>query len=248
MQTDSNSPTHVASTHYPKKLLIPRPHRQKFFLHFTLMTVLGWVVGGIASIGLERSILGGLPPADSFHWVKILGNIVFAIVFAADQALVLRRYISGRLWIMATSAGWLIANSIAFSWVKYISAIARSFSEGISPELAFIWGFLSTIAYIFAGIWLGLCQWLVLQRYAKQAWWWIFLPSVSFFLISIFVWFLSLVQDLIPEMNRTPILYWSEQTFTAIILGVIPAIGLCTLKRNSHRPPKSSSSSTLTNS
>ena len=248
MQTDSHSPTHVASTHYPRKLLIPRSHRQKFFLQFTLMTVLGWVVGGIASIGLERSILGGLPPADSFHWVKILGNIIFAVIFAADQALVLRRYISGWLWIMATSAGWLIANSIAFSWVNYISAIASSFSEGVSPELAFIWGFLSTISYILAGIWLGLCQWLVLQRYAKQAWWWIFLPSVSFFWISIFVWFLSLVQDLIPEMNRTPILYWSEQTFTAIILGVIPAIGLCTLKRNSHRPSQSSSSSTPTNS
>ncbi|MEA5515535.1 hypothetical protein [Nodularia sp. UHCC 0506] len=248
MQTDSNNSNHVASTLHPGKLLIPRPHRQKFFIQFTLMTVLGWVVGGIASIGLERSILGGLPPADSFHWVKILGNIVFAVVFAADQALVLHRYISGWLWILATSAGWLIANSIAFSWVKYISSLASSFNAGVTPELVFIWGVLSTISYILAGIWLGLCQWLVLQRYAKQVWWWIFLPSISFSLISIFVWFLSLVQDLIPEMNRTPILYWSEQTFTAIILGVIPAIGLCTLKTNSHRPTKSSSSSTLTNS
>ncbi|HYW19256.1 MAG TPA: hypothetical protein VE956_08055 [Nodularia sp. (in: cyanobacteria)] len=248
MQNDSNNPTDVASTPRSGKLLIPRAQRQNFVLQFTLMTVLGWVVGGIASIGLEKSILGGLPPADSFHWVKILGNIVFAVVFAADQALVLRRYISGWLWILATSVGWLIANSIAFSWVKYISSIASSLNEGVSPELVFIWGFLSTIAYIFTGIWLGLCQWLVLQRYAKQAWLWIFLPSVSFFLISIFVWFLSLVQDLIPEVNRTPILYWSEQAFTAIILGVIPAIGLCTFKRNSHRPTKSSSSSSLSNS
>ncbi|MDB9376045.1 hypothetical protein [Nodularia sphaerocarpa] len=248
MQTDSHSPTHIASTQQPGKLLIPRPHRQKFVLQFTLMTVLGWVVGGIASIGLERSILGGLPPADSFHSVKILGNIVFAVVFAADQALVLRRYISGRLWILATSIGWLIANSIAFFWVKYISFIASYFNEGVSPELAFIWGFVSTFAYICSGIWLGLCQWLVLRRYVKPARWWIFLPSVSFFLISLGVWFLSLVQDLILEVNRTPILYWSEQTFTAIILGVIPAIGFCTLKRNSHRPTKSSSASSLTNS
>ncbi|AHJ29806.1 hypothetical protein PN465_03805 [Nodularia spumigena CS-584] len=248
MQTDSNSPTHVGATPHSGKLLIPRSHRQKFFFQFTLMTVLGWVVGGIASIGLEKSILGGLPPADSFHWAKILGNIVFAVVFAADQALVLRRYISGRLWILATSIGWLIANSVAIAWINYISSIANSFNQGVSPELAFIWGFLSTFSYILTGIWLGFCQWLALRRYVKQAWLWIFLPSVSFFLISIFVWLLSLVQDLIPEVNRTPILYWSEQTFTAIILGVIPAIGLCTLKRNSHRPTKSSSSSTLSNS
>ncbi|GAX36944.1 hypothetical protein [Nodularia sp. NIES-3585] len=243
MHTDSNSPTHIESTPHPGKFLIPRSHRQKFFLQFTLMTVLGWVVGGTASIGLEKSILGNLPPADSFHWVKILGNIVFALVFAGDQALVLHRYISGWLWILATSIGWLMANSMAIAWVKYISSIA-----GVSPELAFSWGFLSTFSYILTGIWLGLCQWLVLRRYAKQAWLWIFLPSVSFFSISLFVWFLSLVQDLIPEVNRTPILYWSEQTFTAIILGVIPAIGLCTLKRNSHRPNQSSSSSSFTNS
>ncbi|MBE9197681.1 MULTISPECIES: hypothetical protein [unclassified Nodularia (in: cyanobacteria)] len=248
MQTDSNSPTDAVSSRHPGKFLIPRPQRQKFFLQFTLMTVLGWVVGGIASIGLEKNILGGLPPADSFHWVKILGNIVFAVVFAADQALILRRYISGWLWILATSIGWLIANSIAIAWVKYISAIASSFNEGVSPELALLWGFLSTFSYISTGIWLGLCQWLVLRRYLKQAWLWIFLPSVSFFLISVFVWLLSLVQDLIPEMNRTPILYWSEQGFTAIILGVIPAIGLCTFKRNSHRPNKSSRSSSLPNS
>ncbi len=248
MQTDSYRATRVASTPHPQKLLIPRSHRQKFFIQFTLMTVLGWVVGGIASIGLERSILGGLPPADSFHWVKILGNILFAVVFAADQALVLRRYIAGWRWVLATSIGWLIANSIAFSWVRYISSLASSFIDGVPLELAFIWGFLSTISYILAGIWLGLCQWLVLQRYAKQAWWWIFVPSISFFFISIFVWFLSLVQDLIPEMNRTPILYWSEQTFTAIILGVIPAIGLCTLKRNYRRPTQTSTSSSLPNS
>ncbi|MEA5582362.1 hypothetical protein VB620_13560 [Nodularia harveyana UHCC-0300] len=247
MHTDAHSPTDHTSSLHPGKFLIPRSGRREFFFLFTLMTILGWVVGGISSIGLEKSILGGLPPADSFHWVKILGNIVFALVFAADQALVLRRYISGRLWILATSIGWLIANSIAIAWLKYISAIA-GVNQDISPDLAFLWGFVSTISYILTGIWLGLCQWLVLRRYAKPAWWWIFLPSLSFCLISLGVWFLSLVQDLIPEVNRTPILYWSEQGFTAIILGVIPAIGLCTLKKNPHRPTTSSSSSSTLNS
>ncbi|MBW4554811.1 MAG: hypothetical protein KME59_02515 [Trichormus sp. ATA11-4-KO1] len=248
MQTSSNSPSRVASTSQVGKLLIPRSQRRQFCVLFTLMTVLGWVVGGIASIGLETSILGSLPPADSFHWVKILGNIVFAVIFAADQALVLRRYLSGWRWMLATSAGWLIANSIAIAWVNYISSIATSLNQVVSPELIVILGFLSTISYILSGIWLGMCQWLVLRRYTKQAWLWNFLPSVSFFLISICVWSLSLVQNLIPEMNRTPILYWSEQGFTSVILGVIPAIGLCTLKRNSHRQTKSSSSSSVSNS
>jgi hypothetical protein len=248
MHINSDSLTDVKSTPHPGRFLIPRSHRQKFFFQFTFMTVLGWVVGGIASIALETRILGVLPPADSFHGVKILGNIVFAGIFAADQALVLRRYISGWLWLLATSTGWFLANSVAIIWVKYIAVIARSFHHSISPELAFLWAFLSTISYILAAIWLGLCQWLVLRRYAKQAWLWIFLPSVSFFLISLGVWLLSLVQNLIPEVNRTPILYWSEQGFTAMILGVIPAIGLSTLKRKPHSPTTTSTSSTILNS
>ncbi|MHC5722862.1 MAG: hypothetical protein ACYTXY_01665, partial [Nostoc sp.] len=60
-------------------------------------------------------------------------------------------------------------------------------------------------------------------------------PSISFLLITILVWLLFVVQNLIPEANRNFILYWSGQGFTAIILGIIPAIGLCTLKINSHR-------------
>jgi hypothetical protein len=243
MQTDSNSSFRAVSTSHLSKLLIPRSQRRQFCFLFTFMTVLGWVVGGVASIGLEKTILGSLPPADSFHWVRLLGSIVFAIIFAADQALVLRRYISGWLWLLATCFGWLISTNVAIAWVNYISAIASSLNQPLSSELAVIFGFLSTISYILSGIWLGMFQWLVLRRYTKQAWLWTFLPAVAFFVISLFVWLLSLVQDLMPEMLRTPILYWSEQGLTAFILGVIPAIGLCTLKRKSPRPAQNPSSS-----
>ncbi len=60
-------------------------------------------------------------------------------------------------------------------------------------------------------------------------------PQYLSFLITILVWLLFLIQNLIPETYRTPILYWSGQGLTAVILGAIPAIGLCTLKRNLHR-------------
>ena len=241
MQTDSNSPTHVASTKIntqPGRLLIPRSQRRRFFLQFTLMTVLGWVVGGVASIALETIILKSLSPEISSPsptwWVRLLSNIVFAVVFGADQALVLRPYLSPWLWTLATSAGWLIANSVATAWINYISSIAAS-NQALSPEVTVFWGFLSTISYIISGIWLGLLQWLVLRRYTAGAGWWNFLPSISFFAISLLIWLLTLVQNLMPAVNRTQIVYWSEQGFTAIILGVIPAIGLCTLKRNVHR-------------
>ncbi|WP_313959097.1 hypothetical protein [Umezakia ovalisporum] len=105
------------------------------------MTILGWVVGGITTMGLENSTLGNLLPVDSFHRVKILGNIVFAVVFAADQALVLHRYISGLLWMLATSTGWLVVNSVGIPPVKHISSVVISFHQGESPDLAFMGGF-----------------------------------------------------------------------------------------------------------
>ncbi|MHC5935789.1 hypothetical protein [Nostoc sp.] len=240
MQTDSNSPDHVASTNNepnPGKFLIPRSQRQRFFIQFTLMTLIGWVVGGVASIALEKIILQSFSPSVAIQpqtWgilVRSLSNVVFAVIFAADQSLILYRYLPGWQWIFATSVGWLIANGVSTAWINYISSIASS-----SLEDTLILGFLSAIAYIISGIWLGICQWLVLRRYTAGIWWWNFLPSISFLLISILVWLLFVVQNLIPEANRNFILYWSGQLFTAIILGIIPAIGLCTLKKNSdHR-------------
>ncbi|MBD6619829.1 hypothetical protein FNW02_29505 [Komarekiella sp. 'clone 1'] len=242
MQSDSNSPYQVASTNSdskPGKFLIPRSHRQRFFIQFTLMSILGWVVGGIASIALEKIILESLSTVVQQPTLSVLirfiSNVVFAVIFAADQALIIYGYLSGRLWIIATSAGWLITNSVSTNWINYISSIASSLNETLSPESTLIFGFLSTIAYIISGIWLGLCQWLVLRRYTTGVWWWSFLPSISFLFISILIWLLSLIQDLIPEASRTNVLHWSGQGFAAVILGVIPAIGLCTLKRNSHR-------------
>ncbi|MEH2399177.1 hypothetical protein [Nostoc sp.] len=244
MQTDSNSPDRVASANSepkPGKFLIPRSQRQRFFIQFTLMTLIGWVVGGVASIALEKIILESFSPSVALQpqiWsilVRSLSNVVFAVIFAADQALVIYRYLPGLQWIFTTSVGWLIANGVSTAWINYISTIASSLNETLSPEQTFIFGFLSAIAYIISGIWLGLCQWLVLRRYTVGIWWWNFLPSISFLLISILVWLLFLVQNLIPEPNRTLILYWSGQGFTAIILGIVPAIGLCTLKKNSHR-------------
>ncbi|MEH2279054.1 MAG: hypothetical protein V7K40_30790 [Nostoc sp.] len=243
MQTDSNSPDHIASANNepnPGKLLIPRSQRQRFFIQLTLMTLLGWIVGGVASIALEKIILQSLSPSVPIQpqtWsilVRSLSNVVFAVIFAADQALVIYPYLPGWQWIFATSVGWLIANGVSTAWINDISSIASSLNETLSPEQTFIFGFLSAIAYIISGIWLGICQWLVLRRYTASVWWWNFLPTISFFLITILVWLLFLVQDLIPEANRNFILYWSGQGFTAAILGAIPAIGLCTLKRNSH--------------
>lgn len=191
------------------------------------MTVLGWIIGGIASQALEKTILGRQHTLYSF-----VSSIVFALIFGIDQAIVLHQYISGWLWMLATTVGWLIANSVSTSWINYISSLASTLNKTLSPSQIMILAILSTLSYIISGVWLGFCQWLVLRRYTKDVWWWNFQPSISFFLISILVWLLSLGQKFIPEVYRSQMVYLIGQGFTAVILGVIPAISLCMLKRN----------------
>jgi hypothetical protein len=205
------------------------------------MTLLGWVVGGVVSLAVE-STLNGLASPIWQTLSSYLASIAFAVVFAADQALVLRPYLSGWLWMLATGVGWLIANGVATSWSNYILSIAASLDATSSSEAVFILGFLSTISYVISGIWLGLCQWLVLRKHTTGAWWWNFLPAISFFFISLLIWLLTLLQDFLPVAHRTSILYWSGQGFTAVILGVIPAIALCTLKKKLHHKTQVSSS------
>lgn len=245
MQSKSNHPSRFATANsksQPVRLLIPRSQRRTFLFQFTLMTVLGWVVGGIVSIAIEKILWQSLLPtfADQpqvwSFWVRLLGNIVFAVVFAADQALVMRRYLSGWLWLLATSAGWLLANAVSTTWINYI---ANLFNQPLTADTALTVGFLSTLPYILSGVWLGLLQWLVLRSYTVKSWWWNFFPSISFFCISLVVWLLSLMQNLIPAS----VMSWIEQGFTAMILGVIPAIGLCTLKKQLQRQTGISSAS-----
>ncbi|MBU7586737.1 MAG: hypothetical protein KAF91_28400 [Nostoc sp. TH1S01] len=241
MPTDSNNSKATHSNSQSVKLFIPHSQRRKFFLLFTFMTILGWVVGGVFSLAVER-LLTQIFATDSGQlqtWgygIRLLSNIVFAVIFAADQALVMRRYLSGWRWMVATSIGWLTAECVATAWINYISSIASSLNGTLSPELAIIFGFLSTIAYIFSGIWMGLLQWLVVRRYTIKSWWWNFVPSVAFLLISLLVWLLSLMQNFMPEA----ILYGSQQGFTAIILGIAPAIGFCSLKRRLPRQTQAS--------
>jgi hypothetical protein len=219
-----------------QSFLIPRPLQRRFFIQFTMMTIIGWIVGGIVSMLIERSIMEILPPAIlqqqiSYSLGQYLSRVVFAVIFGADQAIVLHQYVSGWWWMLATSLGWLICNGVSAAWINSISSIALSLNQNLLPSQVVILGILSTLAYILSGIWLGLFQWLVLRRYATNAWWWNFLPSISFLSISLLVWLLSLIQEF-PEVHSAQILYLSGQGLTALILGIFPALGLCRLKRN----------------
>jgi hypothetical protein len=241
MQTEPNHPVDggasIADTRDKDEILIVRSQRRNFFLIFTSMTIVGWIVGGIASIAVEKAITEQVMPYATPLMQELwysLGNSVsmtiFALIFAADQAIAVRRYVNGWLWFLATGFGWLAANKVSYAWITYIQSLAVSLNRELSPKETIIFTLLSTSAYIFSGIWIGFFQWVILRRYTKGAWWWNFLNSFSFFLISFLVLLLSLIQNFIPEVYRAQVLYLSEQGLTALILAIIPAIGWCRLK------------------
>jgi len=219
-----------------KLLLVPRSERRGFFLLFAFMTMLGWIGGGIASLALEKILRENIPEdftQNELLWFKIaklVATSLFALIFATDQSIPLSKYISGWSWMLVTAIGWLFANTVSTSWIAYISSMAASNNQ-TSPQAVIFFGILSTTAYIFSGLWLGLLQWLVLRRQAEKSWWWIFIPSISYFAISISIFLISLVQNLIPAIHRDITLYLVEQGLTALILAVIPAISFCRLRK-----------------
>lgn len=221
-------------------LLIPRTHRRGFFLLFTFMTTLGWVGGGIASLALEKILRDNMPldfAQNEILWyriAKVISISLFALIFAADQSIPLSKYISGWSWMFATAIGWLFADTVSTAWIAYISSIAASTNQ-ISPQGVIFLGILSTVAYILSGLWLGLLQWLMLRRYIKGGWWWIFVPSIAYFAISISVLLISFLQDFIPLIHRDITLFLVQQGLTALILAVIPAIGFCLLRKNNYQ-------------
>lgn len=241
MQTEPNYPSDaaVSTTDIGNKneILIARSQRRNFFLIFTSMTIVGWVVGGIASMGAEKAITEQLMPYATpfvqelwYSWGSYVSLTIFALIFAADQAIAVHQYVCGWLWFLATSFGWLTATKVSDAWITYIKSFAVSLNRELSPKETIIFALLSTSAFILSGIWVGFFQWVVLRRYTKGAWWWNFLNSFSFFLISFLILLLSLVQNFIPEVYRAQVLYLCEQGMTALVLAIIPAIGWCRLK------------------
>lgn len=224
-----------------KLLLIPRSQRREFFLLFTFMTMLGWIGGGIASVALEKILRENIPADFAqnellwFRIAKLIASGLFALIFAADQSIPLNKYISGWSWMFATAIGWLVGNTVSTAWIAYIYSMAASTNQ-ISPQAAIFFTILPTAAYIFSGLWLGLLQWLVLRKHVKGAWWWNFVPPISYLFISISILLISLLQNFIPVIHRDITLFLLTQGLTALILAVIPAIAFCRVLRADFSP------------
>ncbi|BAZ05348.1 hypothetical protein [Calothrix sp. NIES-3974] len=239
MQAEPNQthPQTVPSTPTTSKFLILPTERRRFLSKFVLMTLLGWFVGGIATLVLLQTMNEQIIPTANqqmqwfwyYSWFYI-STALFALIFAIDQAVVMRKYVSGWLWLFATFLGWLFSQSISHGWVSYIHSLALSLGRDLVTIERIVFASLSTIAANLAWTWLGFSQWVVLRKYTQGSWWWIFIHTLSFFGISFLVWLLSLGHDVIPEVYRSQVVFLAEQGCSAAILAIIPAIAACRLQ------------------
>lgn len=253
MQAEPNKSSQVSANTFedakkiPSLFLIHPSDRRQFFGGFVLMTIIGWVVGGTMTMVLVQIVNQRLIPNANLtmQWIWhyswfYASTALFALIFAIDQALVMRKHVSGWLWLLATFLGWLFSQSISHSWITYIQTVVLSLDRDLVTVERVVFTSLSTIAANVAWVWLGFSQWVVLRKYTKNSWWWIFLHTLSFFVISFLVWLLSLGHDFIPEAYRENVLFVSEQIISAAALAIISAIAACRLKsnRSSHNDRK----------
>lgn len=175
------------------------------------MSGVGLVVGALINDLLA------LNPAFSEYALKNSKSVIFlnSLIVGASlgvcQWFILRKYLPGWWWIVATCVGWSISTVFARAWQDYIG------------------GSLSSIFYI----WLGITGWLLLRRKVFTAWWWLFIApfSIYVFKLTAAIVFFALMQVNLSGW-RTPSVILIQNT-SGVVFGLIQALILCIFRKKS---------------
>jgi hypothetical protein len=154
------------------------PSRSRFdwelWLGWTLASAIGWFVGHILGLTIERltgNILGSSPTGFSS-----------GVLASAGQWLVLRRRIRrAGWWVLATVAGEILGTGVGWALtvlLNYIAILAIVLGPAAIALLGPVMGFILLGGAIGAGL-TGVAQWLVLWRQVRKAGWWILATTVS---------------------------------------------------------------------
>lgn len=183
-------------------LLIPKSERWQFLGLFTLLSVIGGVLGFLVASVIAQ----GLP--ESLAIARPLERLLVGTVLGVGQWLTLRRYGLDRAWIVATGAGYIIATAIAQS-------------------LTVVGGLFVSLVFIA----LGATQWWVLRSVVQGAWRWILVPAIAFFLSSLVFVLVLLVYSRVTPGDAASFV-WLQVTLQMLILGGVQAAVLTTLRRH----------------
>lgn len=232
MRSTSSAP-HLPTVSYPllvQDFLVSPLDRLRFTGLFVLAT-------GLSSF-LVKFVLHTLQnPALPASWQEgglasaLVSGLVSGLMIGTTQWLVLRRYVSDWLWILATTAGYVILMPILQAWQHMmLSQVFPAFSTSAfanrlpDPVMMILPGLMGVALATVSTLWLGLAQWLVLRQSTRSGWKWIYVPSIAVFVSGCFV----LIQPMIPAWARVPL---AMNVLTPGILGTIQAIAFCSLRK-----------------
>ncbi|MBW4520360.1 MAG: hypothetical protein KME16_11745 [Scytolyngbya sp. HA4215-MV1] len=204
-----------------QRFLVPAAEQVWFVTFFTLATIVGWLVAGVASATIQQNWVMVLPDAVPLQMILAqpglkpleIGLWTGAIV-GVTQWLILRAYIPTLTWVSATCIGWGLSTMVALGW-----------SNWVSPLMA-------TAAFI----WLGAIQWFVLRRFVRDAGWWVLIPVLpSVLVVGLFQIMTLGVRSIGVEVATSPvwqfILFSLPEIIRILGLGLLQAAGFCTLRR-----------------
>lgn len=203
----------------PQQLLIEPYERLRFITLYVLATLLAYIQVKFVSFNLIPLFL-----LESVSLVEaaVFGT-VFGVILGACQWLVLRKYIPNWHWIVATATGFCCSQLIIQTSKNLLIQLLQSDQFQPQSVTAFLLGLMVTL---FAGIWLGFLQWLILRYYIKSARWWVLIfPVISLMLVAI-----NMLNHLALLIFRWNLTFDRIMVFLSI-LGVTQATGLCLLKR-----------------
>lgn len=222
--------------------LITPLNRFRFTVLFVLATGLGWVLEAGILRTLDTPMLPQLWQTGGLLGAFVTGLVAGAIV-SALQWLVLRRYLSDWLWILASSVGYVLLMTTQEAWWSLLDQLLKNTEwfaniSTMHPRATLLAsGAISTLLSALCAVWLGIAQWLFLRQYTQSSRWWVMIPSIAVLLSSGLFTLGSLVPPLI-NIN----LALEPTALGSGILGTIQAIALCALRqRVSHRAMSSSS-------
>jgi len=203
----------------PQQLLIEPYERLRFITLYVLATLLANI--GAAFVPLNVISRFSLEPVSLVD-AAVLGT-VFGVILGACQWLVLREFIPNWYWIVATATGFCYFQVIRQTSQNLVIELVQSDQF----QLHFVTGFLlSLVVTVFATLWLGLLQWLILRYYIKSARWWVLtFPAIILMLVA-----MNILANFAQSIFRWNITFDWNIVFPAI-LGVSQATGLCLLKR-----------------
>uniref|UniRef100_A0A832H374 Uncharacterized protein n=1 Tax=Oscillatoriales cyanobacterium SpSt-402 TaxID=2282168 RepID=A0A832H374_9CYAN len=213
-----------------QQFLIPPFERVRFTVLFILATGFGWFLIWF----VLRSVQDPLMPARAIErglLSALITGLVSGLVVSAMQWLVLRRYLTNWLWILAGTAGYILLTvtlEAGWGWIGILTnaqAVVQLFRQLPPAVVVFTAGGLRVLLTALCAVWLGLTQWLFLRQNTRSNLWWLGVPSIAVLLSSSFT-FLSVL--LLTAGVKLPL---ATNVLAAGILGTTQAIALCALKK-----------------